>query len=195
MEVLPGYARQAFWTCISHHWRNLARQTGISAADIFSIINELNLSLHGRDSNILRSHDKVAAFNKKLGLWKTRINTSLGMFPTLSDYINNDPSINADLIVCDIGKHLDALIQHFDEYFTNDNIDYSVYNWWCWFALQIAMCPAIWVFCSKFYCNKCGGPPTMPEENRGLYSKKFENRCSRLPLLCTSREDNILYIQ
>jgi len=24
---------------------------------------------------------------------------------------------------------------------------------------------------------KCGGPPTMPEENRGPWSKKFENRC------------------
>ena len=30
--------------------------------------------------------------------------------------------------------------------------------------------------CSKFYCNKCGGPLTMPEENRGPWSKKFENR-------------------
>ena len=26
------------------------------------------------------------------------------------------------MIICDIGKHLDALSQHFDEYFTNDNI-------------------------------------------------------------------------
>ena len=43
------------------------------------------------------------------------------MFPTLSDYINNNPSIKADMIICDIGKHLDALSQHFDEYFTNDN--------------------------------------------------------------------------
>jgi len=25
---------------------------------------------------------------------------------------------------------------------------------------------------------KCGGPPTMPEENRGPWSKKFENRCT-----------------
>ena len=24
------------------------------------------------------------------------------------------------------------------------------------------------------------GPPTMPEENRGPWSKKFENRCARL---------------
>ena len=66
----------------------------------------------------------MAAYKNKLGLWKTRINTSLvDMFPTLSDYINNNPSINADMIICDIGKHLDALIQHFDEYFTNDDIE------------------------------------------------------------------------
>jgi len=45
------------------------------------------------------------------------------MFPTLSHYINNNPSINADMIICDIGKHLDAMSQHFDEYFTNDNIE------------------------------------------------------------------------
>ena len=37
-------------------------------ADIFSPINEMKLSLQGRDSNILRSHDKIAAFKKKLGL-------------------------------------------------------------------------------------------------------------------------------
>jgi len=27
------------------------------------------------------------------------------------------------MMICDIGKHLDALSQHFDEYFTNDNIE------------------------------------------------------------------------
>jgi len=32
--------------------------------------------------------------------------------------------------------------------------------------------------CAKVATLKCGGPPTMPEENRGPWSKKFENRCS-----------------
>ena len=44
------------------------------------------------------------------------------------------------------------------------------------------MCSRILVFCSKFYCNNCGGPPTMPKKNRGPWSKKFENRCSRPPI-------------
>jgi len=30
---------------------------------------------------------------------------------------------------------------------------------------------------AKVATLKCGGPPTMPEENRGLWSKKFENCC------------------
>jgi len=51
------------------------------------------------------------------------------MFPTLSDYINNNPSINADMIISDIGNHLDALSQHFDEYFMNDNIEN--FDWIC----------------------------------------------------------------
>ena len=29
---------------------------------------------------------------------------------------------------------------------------------------------------AKVATLKCGGPPTMPEENRGPWSKKFENR-------------------
>jgi len=30
---------------------------------------------------------------------------------------------------------------------------------------------------AKVATLKSGGPPTMPDENRGLWSKKFENRC------------------
>ena len=35
-------------------------------ADIFNKLNELNLSLQGRNSNILFSHDKIEAFKKKI---------------------------------------------------------------------------------------------------------------------------------
>jgi len=42
--------------------------------------------------------------------------------------------------------------------------------------LYKAVCTRIWVFCrcSKFYCNKCGGPPNVPGK-RGPWSKKCEN--------------------
>ena len=50
---------------------------------------------------------------------------------------------------------------------------------------------------AKLATLKCGGPPTMPEENMGPWSKKFENRCVNLPfslsvcLKVTSRRFNI----
>jgi len=31
---------------------------------------------------------------------------------------------------------------------------------------------------AKVVTLKSGGPPTMPDENRGPWSKQFENRCS-----------------
>jgi len=34
---------------------------------------------------------------------------------------------------------------------------------------------------AKVATLKCGGPPTMPGENRGPWSKKFENRWLNLP--------------
>lgn len=49
------------------------------------------------------------------------------MFPTLSDYISNNPSINVDAIIGDVRNHLDTMSQHFDEYFTNDNVEN--YDW------------------------------------------------------------------
>lgn len=92
--------------------------------NIFNLLNELNLSLQGRDSNILQSHDKIAAFKKKLNLWKARINNRVfDMFPVLDDYITNNSLFNVDAIICDIRQHLESLAEHFDAYFLNDNIE------------------------------------------------------------------------
>uniref|UniRef100_A0AAV2MMX3 Transposase n=1 Tax=Knipowitschia caucasica TaxID=637954 RepID=A0AAV2MMX3_KNICA len=39
-------------------------------ADVFSKLNELNLSLQGKESHILNMYDKVKGFTKKLELWR-----------------------------------------------------------------------------------------------------------------------------
>ena len=55
-------------------------------ADIFNKLNELNLSLQGRNLNILFSHDKIEAFKKKLDIWITKVSKkNLDKFPTLDD--------------------------------------------------------------------------------------------------------------
>lgn len=42
-------------------------------SDIYSILNMLNKSLKGNDSNIFEFLDKIIAFQRKLVLWKTKI--------------------------------------------------------------------------------------------------------------------------
>ena len=64
-------------------------------ADISNLLNGLNLSLQGRDTNFLISQNKTVAFTKKLQIWKNRINSNaLDMFPVLNDDNANKPLIN-----------------------------------------------------------------------------------------------------
>jgi len=62
---------------------------------MFNLLNQVNLSLHGRDANFLLCQNRVTAFVKKFNVCKTRINGYvLDMFSILCDYIANNPSIN-----------------------------------------------------------------------------------------------------
>ena len=67
--------------------------------DIFSTLNAPNLSLQGPETNILKSHDKIAAFKKKWHKqnkhYSSRINDSIfDMFPTLSPYFSSTASLD-----------------------------------------------------------------------------------------------------
>ena len=42
------------------------------------------------------------------------------MFPTLDDYLSNNSSVNVDLIIVDVKRHLILLAEHFDKYFSKD---------------------------------------------------------------------------
>ena len=39
--------------------------------EIFAKLNQLNISLQGKDTHLLQLHDKIKAFKRKLVLWKT----------------------------------------------------------------------------------------------------------------------------
>ncbi len=41
-------------------------------ADVLTKLNELNLSLQGKESHILKMYDKVKGFTKKLKLWEKK---------------------------------------------------------------------------------------------------------------------------
>jgi len=54
--------------------------------DIFAKLNQLNISLQGKDTHLLQLHDKITAFKRKLQLWKTDLlisNEQYDTFPLL----------------------------------------------------------------------------------------------------------------
>jgi zinc finger BED domain-containing protein 5/7/8/9 len=86
--------------------------------DIFSLLNQLNIVLQGRNSNIFFVADKVQAFKKTLSLWSKRTQEKrMDMFPLLSDILETSPEI----LICDlVSHHLSQLSEKFEEYFPKD---------------------------------------------------------------------------
>ena len=89
--------------------------------EIFGCLNNLNSSMQGRSENILTSSDKLVAFQKKLNLWKNRVNTgNLEMFPLLQ--ISNSEEMKNIIF-----KHLCILENDMDFYFPS--LKTESYDW------------------------------------------------------------------
>lgn len=57
-------------------------------SDIFSILNDLNLSLRGPYTNIFTSNNKIEAFLNKIELWEKRVQIlTFNMFPSLFNMV------------------------------------------------------------------------------------------------------------
>jgi len=60
-------------------------------ADVFNLLNSLNLSIQGSYSSILEISDKITAFMKKTELWRNRIQDVVtNMFPQLTDFFHTN---------------------------------------------------------------------------------------------------------
>ncbi|KAK3919878.1 Zinc finger BED domain-containing protein 5 [Frankliniella fusca] len=85
-------------------------------ADIPEKLNELNVSMHGRNTNILSLSDKINGFQGKLNIWRRKaLNNVFEMFPTLHDLLEEDE--NNLLIKNQITEHLDTLSTKLEEWF------------------------------------------------------------------------------
>uniref|UniRef100_A0A8C7WPH8 HAT C-terminal dimerisation domain-containing protein n=1 Tax=Oryzias sinensis TaxID=183150 RepID=A0A8C7WPH8_9TELE len=104
---------------LAHHYTNatfIAKLAYLS--DIFSLLNQLNISLQGRNRNIFFVLDKVQAFQRKLPLWSKRAHEErLDMFPLLSDILESSPQVK---ISHSVSQHLSQLAEKFSEYFPED---------------------------------------------------------------------------
>ncbi|XP_023211413.1 zinc finger BED domain-containing protein 5-like, partial [Centruroides sculpturatus] len=98
--------------------------------DIFEKLNVLNKSLQGNETHIMQLADKIAAFKKKLLLWKRKIEEEheiTDCFPVLNGFLqeksiqNLEPSLQLIFI-----QHLSTLSIHFDTYFPKN---VNQYDW------------------------------------------------------------------
>lgn len=94
-------------------------------ADIFAALNHLNQQMQGGGVNIMEAEENLKAFQKKLPLWKRRIeNKNFANFPLLDNCVSKiedvcgigDISVPMELEQA-IATHLDELAKSLDGYF------------------------------------------------------------------------------
>ncbi len=87
-------------------------------SDIFDQLNQLNVSMQGRNSTVFLVSDKIEGFKKKLILWNRRVKEGrCDMFPHLSETLEASSHVN---IASVITQHLSQLSQKFADYFPED---------------------------------------------------------------------------
>ena len=81
-------------------------------SDIFAKLNDLNLSLQGKNCDIFTSNDKIESFIKKINIWKSRVEkNSFEMFSGVDNFViekNHCKTFIAKIIV----DHLKALVPY-----------------------------------------------------------------------------------
>jgi hypothetical protein len=91
--------------------------------DIFETINNLNLKLQGKNTNIITTKNSINSFLEKIQLWKRRVNKetpNFSCFHRLNELISDEEEY-----ICLVGlksiviEHLDCLTDEFMRYFPN----------------------------------------------------------------------------
>ena len=97
--------------------------------DIFSRLNELNLSLQGQDKTIVNFIDALSAFQAKLELWERKMTMGqMGMFLTLNEFIEDAEDMRLDDDVkLQIINNLLSLRSEFAKYFLDTTRDDLVF--------------------------------------------------------------------
>lgn len=96
-------------------------------ADMFNLLNALNLSTQGGNTTILEVSDKIASFTKKLDIWKTRVSNGISdMFLQLTEFLDTN-SMTIDCVRDTIVAHLSTLAEYFGVYLKNLNME--EYDW------------------------------------------------------------------
>jgi hypothetical protein len=89
-------------------------------ADMFGLLNQLNISLQGHNSSIIDLYDKIKSFQMKVDLWLSKLKgMKTYMFPILAARLeesNNGTGLNESLI-SEIQVHLLCFKEEISRYF------------------------------------------------------------------------------
>ena len=90
-------------------------------ADIFSLLNELNISMQGQHKDVCLQYEiKWMLFKKKILLWQTRVaEEDRKMFLNLDEFMR-EKDVNQQVVVI-VQQHLQSLTKYFDRYFSKKN--------------------------------------------------------------------------
>ena len=96
-------------------------------ADIFHHVNEINLSIQGREVTIMDASEILQAFLAKLPIWKKRVEANvLANFPMLEEVLYQDgveiQNSVSTFLKRDICEHLETLQNSFKGYFYLDGM-------------------------------------------------------------------------
>uniref|UniRef100_K7FJM3 Zinc finger BED-type containing 5 n=1 Tax=Pelodiscus sinensis TaxID=13735 RepID=K7FJM3_PELSI len=91
-------------------------------ADIFTKLNEVNLSLQGKNVNIFNAKDKILSLSRKLQFWISSVERNdVDCLPTLNDFLEENGYKLDEDIRSDIADHLHDLYTNIIKYFPNIN--------------------------------------------------------------------------
>jgi len=89
-------------------------------ADIFSLLNDLNISMQGRDVDIIQARGKLVAFTRKLPIWSRRVESgNLANFPILDNILIESGKTMPVEIYQEVKNHLEVLSTNFEGYFSD----------------------------------------------------------------------------
>ncbi|XP_028966643.1 protein ZBED8-like [Galendromus occidentalis] len=92
--------------------------------DVFGLLNDLSISLQGRDSNMLIAKQKLKAFVTRLIVWRRRVEYgNLTNFPSLQKVCAEEGDTSSTVIVPEVAAHLDSLSQSFHGYFAPGDLE------------------------------------------------------------------------
>ncbi|XP_045121815.1 zinc finger BED domain-containing protein 5-like [Portunus trituberculatus] len=97
--------------------------------DFFEAINNLNLKLQGKNTNIIAHSDVIRAFTEKIHLWKRKVQVgNFSTFSHLNELLSEKRKLEQYDFTKEVLSHLDSLAEEFMRYFPEVTMDNSLWT-------------------------------------------------------------------